>query len=96
MCEVNKMLRTRAERRHKDIIKALRKRNITRTWQAGGLDWEYYDNLHQYSKNKIHCSCPYCSIKTKNNFYGPSKIYKKSDLVKLERLNYEITLWQKN
>ena len=18
--------------------------------------WDYYDNLHQYSKNKIHCS----------------------------------------
>ena len=22
--------------------------------------WDYYDNLHQYSKNKIHCSCPLC------------------------------------
>lgn len=25
-----------------------------------------YSNLHQYSKNKIHCSCPMCSVKTKN------------------------------
>ena len=25
-----------------------------------------YDNLHQYSKNKIHCSCPMCSAKTRN------------------------------
>ena len=96
MCEVNIMSRTKAERRHKDIVKALRKRNITRSWCAGGLNWEYYDNLHQYSKNKIHCSCPYCSIKTNNTFYGPSKTYKKSDLVKLERLNYEIALWRKN
>ena len=29
-------------------------------------DWEYYDNLHQYSKNKIHCSCPMCQAKTRN------------------------------
>lgn len=31
----------------------------------------YYDNLHQYSKNKIHCSCPMCAAKTKNK--GPRK-----------------------
>lgn len=29
--------------------------------------WPYYNNLHQYSKNKIHCSCPVCSQKTKKN-----------------------------
>ena len=28
--------------------------------------WPYYNNLHQYSKNKIHCSCPDCSPKTRN------------------------------
>ena len=43
--------------------KALRKRRITREKDK---DWEYYDNLHQYSKNKIHCSCPYCNSKTRN------------------------------
>ena len=43
--------------------KALRKRRII---QEKDRDWEYYDNLHQYSKNKIHCSCPYCNSKTRN------------------------------
>ena len=48
--------------------KALRKRRLAdriyRCWHDD--DWHYYDNLHQYSKNKIHCSCPICSTKTKN------------------------------
>ena len=51
--------------------KALRKRRIARevyhTWSNSfGDEWEYYNNLHQYSKNKIHCSCPACSTKTRN------------------------------
>ena len=28
--------------------------------------YEWFDNLHQYSKNKPYCSCPYCSMKTRN------------------------------
>ena len=36
--------------------KALRKRRIAREI----CGWEMYDNLHQYSKNKVHCSCPMC------------------------------------
>lgn len=52
--------KTRAERRHMDIKKALRKRNISRKHYG----WDYYSNLHQYSKNKIHCSCPMCTAKT--------------------------------
>ena len=50
-----------AERRKKDISKALRKKRIAeqRPWLGG-----WYDNLHQYSKNKIHCSCPSCTVKT--------------------------------
>lgn len=50
-------MRTKAERRHKDFSKALRKKKICEE-QYG---FEYYDNLHQYSKNKIHCSCPLCT-----------------------------------
>lgn len=48
---------SRAERRHNDFSKAVRKRNIRPDW---------YDNLHQYSKNKVHCSCCMCSMKTNN------------------------------
>ena len=47
--------------------KALRKRRIDR---ESGHVWryhvDYYDNLHQYSKNKIHCSCGSCQKKTRN------------------------------
>jgi hypothetical protein len=56
--------------------KALRKKRIAEEIYGG-----YYDNLHQYSKNKIHCSCPLCSAKTKRG----SKI---SDLRKIQSLEY--------
>lgn len=55
-------MRTRAERRHLDRTKALRKRAITR--EIYGSDFEYYRDLHTYSKNKIHCSCSMCRNKT--------------------------------
>ena len=62
------MYRTRAWRRHKDYVKAKRKQDINSYWAStyDGRLWWYYDNLHQYSKNKIHCSCPDCSPKTRN------------------------------
>ena len=52
-------MRNRAEKRHNDWKKAIRKKKIINAY-----GWDYYDNLHQYSKNKIHCSCPLCSAKT--------------------------------
>lgn len=70
--------------------KALRKRRISREvdyWSPGSRG-EHFDNLHQYSKNKVHCSCPLCSTKTRNKGrrdrknYQRSINYKKSDLVK--------------
>ena len=72
--------------------KALRKRRIAKEI----CGWEMYDNLHQYSKNKIHCSCAACQQKTRNKGkrhardYGwyPSINYKISDLRKLDKLNY--------
>lgn len=47
---------------------ALRKRRIAREI----LKWDYYNNLHQYSKNKIHCSCPLCKGKAEN--FGDNSI----------------------
>lgn len=55
------------------------------------LSWNgyyFYNNLHQYSKNKIHCSCSMCSEKTRNKGhrrwkagnYSRSINYKISDL----------------
>lgn len=78
--------------------KAMRKRRIARQiycfWKRYGTEddnLEYYDNLHQYSKNSIHCSCPACSSKTRNKGkrryksgnYAPHVNYKASDLRKI-------------
>jgi transposase-like protein len=74
--------------------KALRKRRIAKeiyhNWSNSfGDEWEYYNNLHQYSKNKIHCSCPLCSAKTRNKGrrakhanWGRSINYRRPDLLR--------------
>ena len=59
-------MRPTAEKRHNDYKKAIRKRRIDREIKPSGWEHDWYDNLHQYSKNKIHCSCPLCSYKTNN------------------------------
>ena len=59
-------MRPTAEKRHNDYKKAIRKRRIDRETKPSGWEHDWYDNLHQYSKNKIHCSCPLCSCKTNN------------------------------
>lgn len=87
---------TGGENRRKSILKALRKRRIDKDiYTYHGRSYGYYDNLHQYSKNKIHCSCPMCSAKTRNK--GHSKLkgmipginYKISDVRKIQKLEYE-------
>ena len=72
------MSRPRAWRRWKNFTKARRKRELdwSLSWSwpdnksSNPLDFSkrvgFYKNLHQYSKNKIHCSCPICSAKTNN------------------------------
>ena len=47
------MNHTKQQTRENNWKHALRKRRIAREV----LKWDYYSNLHQYSKNKIHCSC---------------------------------------
>ena len=66
------MRRSRAERRHNNARKAIRKHRISRTY---GLDKDWYDNLHQFSKNKIHCSCPLCAVKTRNKKRSRRKMW---------------------
>ena len=68
---------SRAYNRQMSRRKALRKRRISE--QFCGIDTEhpYYNNLHQYSKNKVHCSCPLCRLKSKDS-------PKHSDLKKIE------------
>lgn len=74
-------MKTRAERRKNDYNKAIRKKNILEHNHGFSL----YDNLHQYSKNKIHCSCPLCSAKVSK--YGNTPNYKHSDELKICSMN---------
>lgn len=48
----------KGDRRKIDYKKARRKARIDLARSCDGLPM--YDNLHQYSKNKIHCSCRLC------------------------------------
>ena len=93
------MSRSKAFNRDVSYRKAVRKRRITReVYPCLNSEWEYYDNLHQYSKNKIHCSCPDCSEKTRNkgrrrknaNNYDRSINHKHSELKKIK----EISEWE--
>lgn len=91
------MYRTSAERRHNDWTKAIRKMKICRD----NYGWQYYDNLHQYSKNKIHCSCPMCSAKTGNLLWGSSsrhngKNYSIKDLKRYDEMMYELEELEKS
>ena len=73
------------------LKKALRKRRISNTIYY----FPYYNNLHQYSKNKIHCSCGYCVSKSKNKGkkrhlhanYAPSVNWSISDKKKIMSLD---------
>lgn len=90
---------TGGENRRRSIVKALRKRRIDRDvfWHPSGYGCmnTMYDNLHQYSKNKIHCSCPMCSAKTRNKGRSkhkgmcPSINFKISDVRKIQKLEYQ-------
>ena len=84
------MARTRAWRRYKDYTKAKRKMKLAR--------WPWYSHFHQYSKNKIHCSCPMCRRKTKNNgaaafyngVYNPSLMDKRrADAMTISEQEYK-------
>lgn len=100
------MTRTRAWRRHKDFTKARRKQKLDNSYHwyyndAEGMHlYPWYPNLHQYSKNKIHCSCPMCRRKTKNHgaaalyngTYNPSLHDKRVD----EAIKQEVEEWERN
>ena len=62
------MSRGKAYNRHISKTKALRKKKIAET--VYHMCSPYYDNLHQFSKNKIHCSCPLCNQKTNLKKHG--------------------------
>lgn len=72
--------------------KALRKRRIAEEVYYGGKEHPYYDNLHQYSKNKIHCSCPMCSPKTRNKGRRDRKNYQRALNYKPSELRRQISM----
>lgn len=84
------MRKTRSMAYNRDVSyrKAKRKQRITQNWYSWDPDWQYYNNLHQYSKNKIHCGCGICMHKTRNKGrrrqvygnYAPSINYSRRDL----------------
>ena len=83
-------MRPTAEKRHNDYKKAIRKRRIDREIDNSIYHRDWYDNLHQYSKNKIHCSCPMCAEKTNNRgHYGSSMNWKITDRRKLDEMDYD-------
>lgn len=64
--------RTRAQRRKNSVAKALRKQRIDKMVSPVG-ESPIYENLHQFSKNKIHCSCALCRRKTRDKGVGGRK-----------------------
>ena len=94
-------MRSKAYNRHKSYVKARRKQKLANqiysTYSELGLGYPYYDNLHQYSKNKIHCSCSVCRKKTKNKGkarlisgnYSPSYNPKISEVRKNMAMDYD-------
>ncbi len=81
-------MRTRNDRRHNDWMKALHKRDIVHNVYKLS-DW--YDNLHQYSKNKVHCSCPMCRGKTKNKqVAGPAELWPMHDAKQFTDMDQQV------
>ena len=79
--------RTRASRRKKDWAKARRKRDITQHWWSVQHFGDFYDSIHQYSKNKIHCSCPMCRSKTRDKkMYDGPENWSISDRKRIEEM----------
>jgi hypothetical protein len=79
----------RALRRKLNMSKARRKAFISRN--VYGLDW--YRHLHQYSKNKIHCSCGLCRSKTNNkthkHVWFPAMNWQMCDLRRIQEMDDE-------
>ena len=67
-------MRNRAEKRHNDWKKAIRKRRIDREKQGtSNFAQDTFDNLHQYSKSHVFCGCGLCKRYGKTNNKSPRK-----------------------
>lgn len=87
--EFDKKNRARAKRRKTDIVHAKRKRNKDRALRGHNISFkDWYDNLHEYSKGKIHCSCPMCRARTnsKKAMVSEPPIRDRRKLLKFEEM----------
>ena len=88
-------MRTTIERRKNDWAKAIRKQKLYRCFMKHCWSGDLYDNLHQYSKNKIHVSDAHGGKKTNNRgrekYYGQGcKLWKPHDLRQVVRLEEQL------
>ena len=74
----------RAKRRKNDYAKAVRKKKLDEEIHRNLSPW--YNNLHEYSKNEIHCSCQMCRFRS--GWYPDEK--PASDIRKEIAASYEI------
>ena len=78
---------SRATRRKNNWRKAKRKEWIVHhvyCWPEG-----WYNNLHEYSKGKVHCSCPLCAAKTNPKRKRISCGYNCKDSRRINEMEYE-------
>ena len=78
---------SRATRRKNNWRKAKRKEWITHHVYGWPEGW--YNNLHEYSKGKIHCSCPICAAKTNPKRKRIGHGYARRDYRRIEEMKYE-------
>lgn len=83
------MPKDRGERRKINFLHAVRKRKIDRQYPLGDK-YPMYNNLHQYSKNKIHCSCPDCRGRSIGHGDNSIEQYKLSDKKKLNEMESKL------
>lgn len=77
----------RATRRKNNWRKAKRKEWIVHHVYGWPEGW--YNNLHEYSKGKIHCSCPLCAAKTNPKRKRISSGYTGRDYRRIEEMKDE-------
>lgn len=64
-------------------------------FEGSWLPYWIVDHRGKLNKGKIHCSCPLCSVKTRNkskhrrNRWTPRINYKHSDLQRIDQMNWE-------
>ncbi len=85
-------MRTRAERRKNNFNHINKKKKLVHSLM--GSDW--YEHDGQYSKGKIHCSCPICTGKKNGRRSNSDKDKKISDKRKLDSMKYSVTSLQDN